>query len=388
MKKLTTESFIERAEKVFSKRFDYSKTNYVKMSEKVQVNCREHGAFLTSPQSHLKGIVSCGDCNNQKPITKKVFLSKAKTIWGEDFDYSKTGNFSNGKTIIKITCKKHSHEFKTTPIEHLKKKNGCKFCQSSGKLFSKETLIVKAKEKNIFEKFDYSLVPKEFSVKEKVSISCLEHGGFEQSAENHLIGKIGCESCNKNNRLSSTLEFIQKSQKIFGEKYDYSKTEIVNGLYGEVVLVCREHGEFSYLIKAHLRGLEGCLKCRRKFGPSRGELELANYIRSCTSFLVVQSDRKLLKGKELDIYIPELKLAFEYNGEYWHSEEMMMKNTGKSAYSYHSGKIELCSEEKVKLYYIWEKDWKNNRVETEEMVKNIIRKAEKELASSSELRLD
>lgn len=36
---------------------------------------------------------------------------------------------------------------------------------------------------------------------------------------------------------------------------------------------------------------------------------------------VIRHDRTVLKGKELDIYLPDLKLAIEYNGSFWHSSD-------------------------------------------------------------------
>ena len=60
-------------------------------------------------------------------------------------------------------------------------------------------------------------------------------------------------------------------------------------------------------------------------------------------------------GKELDIYIPDYNLAIEYDGLMFHSEgnseHSMFKNTDKS---YHLKKTELCSENNIQLFHIFE----------------------------------
>jgi hypothetical protein len=61
------------------------------------------------------------------------------------------------------------------------------------------------------------------------------------------------------------------------------------------------------------------------------------------------SERKIING-ELDIYIPDLKLAFEFNGLYWHNELYKDKN-------YHLNKTELCEDQGIQLIHIWEDDW-------------------------------
>ena len=59
--------------------------------------------------------------------------------------------------------------------------------------------------------------------------------------------------------MSKTDEFIRQSKEHHGDKYDYSKTEYIHNLK-EVVIICKEHGEFSQLPKTHKRG-NGCIKC-------------------------------------------------------------------------------------------------------------------------------
>jgi hypothetical protein len=53
---------------------------------------------------------------------------------------------------------------------------------------------------------------------------------------------------------------------------------------------------------------------------------------------------------ELDIYLPDLKLAFEFNGLYWHSE--LYKNK-----EYHLNKTKRCLMKDIHLIHIYEDEW-------------------------------
>jgi hypothetical protein len=77
------------------------------------------------------------------------------------------------------------------------------------------------------------------------------------------------------------------------------------------------------------------------------EKDLSKYIKSIYNGEIIQSHRD---GMEIDIYLPELKLGFEFNGLYWHSEEWKDKN-------YHLKKTNYFKERGIRIIHIWEDDW-------------------------------
>lgn len=85
-------------------------------------------------------------------------------------------------------------------------------------------------------------------------------------------------------------------------------------------------------------------------GKSNGEIELIEYIKSVYTGPIDIRDRKILNGKELDVYLPDLKLAIEYNGLYWHSELHKDKK-------YHHDKWKLCNDKDITLIQIYEDEW-------------------------------
>lgn len=58
----TTEEFIQQAQKTHGDRYDYSKTNYINVKNKVEIICKEHGPFLQWPTQHIDGR-GCPACS-------------------------------------------------------------------------------------------------------------------------------------------------------------------------------------------------------------------------------------------------------------------------------------------------------------------------------------
>ena len=106
------------------------------------------------------------------------------------------------------------------------------------------------------DKYDYSKV-EYVNVDTKVCIICPEHGEFWQTPYKHVNRKQGCPKCI--GRFLTQDEFIMKSIKIHGNKYDYSKVEFKKKT-DNIIIICPEHGEFYQQVSVHLQGC-GCPKC-------------------------------------------------------------------------------------------------------------------------------
>jgi len=61
-------------------------------------------------------------------ITEEEFLARARSRYGERFDYSDI-RYRSFKSPIKIRCRKHPvQEISTSPEKHLRATGGCRFC--------------------------------------------------------------------------------------------------------------------------------------------------------------------------------------------------------------------------------------------------------------------
>ena len=130
---------------------------------------------------------------------------------------------------------------------------------------------------------------------------------------------------------------------------DLKPEDFTIGSHKKVWWLCDKEHKWDAFIFNRSRGF-GCPKCANLI--SKGETQIANYIKSF-GLRILQSNRKILKGQEIDIYIPEKKIAIEFNGTYWHDENHKDKN-------YHYDKWLACKNLGIQLIQIWEDDWNKN----------------------------
>jgi len=121
------------------------------------------------------------------------FITKARILYGNRFDYSKV-IYSNIDTKVIIVCKKHG-EFLQSPYNHLKGFAGCKLCMAKklSKDRSSDTSTFITKAAKIHNQYDYSKT-NYINSWTKIKIICKKHGVFEQMPFAHLRGS-GCPVC-------------------------------------------------------------------------------------------------------------------------------------------------------------------------------------------------
>lgn len=126
-KKLTTEQFIEKARLVHGDKYDYSKTVYNKMKEKVCIICPEHGEFWQEAREHLRGR-GCSKCG-KRALCKNLeyYIPIFTALYGDKYDYSES-IYYNSHTKIKIKCNNCGSVFYVTPDNHMHG-HGCKYCK-------------------------------------------------------------------------------------------------------------------------------------------------------------------------------------------------------------------------------------------------------------------
>ena len=86
---------------------------------------------------------------------------------------------------------------------------------------------------------------------------------------------------------------------------------------------------------------------------------------------IIENDRTVLKeiNKELDLYIPSKKIAFELNGNIWHTEIY-----GGKTSNYHLNKTETCEKKDIRLIHIFEDEWVDKRELVKEKISYLLEK--------------
>ena len=102
--------------------------------------------------------------------------------------------------------------------------------------------------------------------------------------------------------------------------------------------------------------MSGCPQCLQGKQTSEAEDDIARFVESLTGKgTVVRNDRTVLESesgpnRELDIYVPSLRFAIEYNGVHWHTERLRGRD-------YHYLKYRACEDKGIRLLQVWSDDW-------------------------------
>lgn len=110
--------------------------------------------------------------------------------------------------------------------------------------------------------------------------------------------------------------------------------------------------------------------CKMCVGTSKGETELRQWIESlgvgtAKKTYIYSPDKK---RKEIDIYIPELKIGIEYCGLYWHSEQ----GSPLRGSDYHYNKMKLAEENGITLITIFEDEWTKRKNQVKNLLRDIL----------------
>lgn len=113
--------------------------------------------------------------------------------------------------------------------------------------------------------------------------------------------------------------------------------------------------------------LPRCPMCHPKLEFISGkERELLEFVKSIYDGTIFGNDRSVISPKELNIYLPDKKIAIEFDGLYWHSEK------GGKGESYHFEKTEECLKKGIRLVHVFEDEWKNKQDIVKSRIRSIL----------------
>lgn len=311
----------------------------------------------------------CPYCNHAKPVIGENDLATLyphlADEWSNKNDYKPHEVLpkSNKKPIW--VCNS-GHEW-VTSIAHRtsSKPSGCPYCTNQKVLagfndfattHAGSLLLKEWSKNNLFKPKD---IPAGST--KKVIWKCLNNHEWETQIKARLRG-YGCPYCANRflwkgfNDLATTHPDLAEE---WSPRNQLKADEVVGAKDEKVWWVCSEGHEWEQNIWGRKSG-KGCPACNKI--TSTPEREIKAFLKQF-NFEVKHNDRKLLKGLEVDFYIPEKNLAIEFNGLYWHSEAR-----GKGQ-NYHYNKWLKCKEQGVQLIQVWGDDWNRNPELVKEMLK-------------------
>lgn len=297
------------------------------------------------------------------------FASKEPEL-AEMWDYDKNAVspeevFYRSNNYFWFKCS-NGHSFKKMPIDLIaakgRRSKGCPFCASSKLVEVDNTYYLSKVEIESYYKewvighITGNLSADDFLSKHydrKGSFSCDKGHIFQRSWSDIKRYGVGCPVCSGHVLQRGFNDFASCHPGLL-RYWDYERNTVspkdVLRFSSEVVWwKCTrcDSGRFRQGISTRTatRGL--CNSCSESYRRSFAEQELAGFI---NQYVDVRTNVKL-DGVELDILIPSLNIAFEYNGLYYHSEAK-----GKTKW-YHKSKYDICKKHGIVLYCIWEDDY-------------------------------
>lgn len=112
---------------------------------------------------------------------------------------------------------------------------------------------------------------------------------------------------------------------------------------------------------------------------SKPENEIIKFIKSLENKIITNS-RNIIHPYEIDIFIPDKRIAIEFNGFYWHGETKLEMNN-QDGRKYHLKKHNMCIEKNIQLYQIFEDEWKDENLKeiTKSRIKSILGNCNKKI---------
>lgn len=246
-----------------------------------------------------------------------------------------------------------------------------------------ESELVRDRTKDAFiNKYGVDNVSKNESIKLKKKNTFLERyntdcpfgiGDTREKAREGLIRKYGTD------KIFTVKEIRSKIQKT---KLDNFYDECISGERLTNVDLKVNRKNFSGIDTDGL--LFKCKSCNHEFTSymkygndpvcpmchiSTFHREVVDYIRNINESLKMEiNSLGVIENRELDIYIKELGIAIECNGNYWHSEL-----SGKKMSYYHVQKTTLCEKLGIQLIHIFEDEWVNKSDIVKQKLKNLLR---------------
>jgi len=318
------------------------------------INCDNTTKFKNSTLGYYK--YCCTACISSDPNIKKTKENKSYEKYGTK---APAMNSDIKAKIIKTNNKKYGSN---SPMqnENILKKSKDTLLQNYGVDNPNKSEEIRIKSiKTLMKNYGVDNPKKSKEINNKIKETMLLKYGVEHALQNE---KIKIKS--KENQLLT----LAKNIKEYYKEYNILNIDNKNRKY---TMKC-DNGhifDIDYVLLNSRRKTSTliCTECNPiNKGISGLEIEMKQFIQENYNKIISFNDKDII-GKELDIYLPDLNLAFEFNGLWWHNEINKTDN-------YHLDKTNLCVEKNIQLIHIWEDDWIHKKNIIKSMILNKLNK--------------
>ncbi len=135
--------------------------------------------------------------------------------------------------------------------------------------------------------------------------------------------------------------------------------------------ICNTHFSFTKQYFQPAKFKESlCPTCYPRNKPySKKEMEMFDFIKAIAPD-AIHSYRPHYHDKELDVFVANKNIGFEFNGLYWHSEQTLLANNSSATADYE--KQQLFSKQGIRVVQIFEDEWDNKQEIVKSRIHNIL----------------
>ena len=268
--------------------------------------------------------------------------------------------YKNSKEKLKVKCPEgHIYE---VIFSNFQRGQRCPYCYGKIKLSSKYV-------KEYIESFCYKMLSNEYkNARTKLEVECPYGHRYFVSWYNFKSGKR-CPYCNSHKQSrTQSLEYDYVKSVIEGRGYKLISREYKNARTKLEVECPYGHRYFTWYDNFR-RGFD-CPTCVANTFSSKPEKAIGKYIEEIYKGKILKNDRTTIKSPitgnrlELDIYLPEINGAIEFNGTYYHSFDKVKINDEL--------KRKECERMGISLLVIEESKWRKDKESCLQDIKKFI----------------
>ena len=330
-----------------------------KSNKKVWWLCKNGHEWLEDPYKRSLGK-KCPICNHKRVL---VGYNDIQTLFpeiAEEWDFEKNIG-TDIKTVVvgshkKVfwKCKKCGYVWEACVADRTKQGHGCPVCARKKIVESRRKTIV---QKNgsvdsevLLSEWDYEKnnphLPSEYSNGSGKSVwwKCKKCGySWQAKIQNRANGR-GCPCCSNKvvvrgiNDLATTHPNLAKEWHPT-KNGALSACDVTYGSGKKVWWLCPVGHEYQATVLHRSNGHTNCPICNSGRQTSFAEQAVLFYIKKIYPDAISRFKTPFLNRMELDIYIPSIKTAIEYDGVYWHEDTVEKEKI----------KYNLCREQGIRL---------------------------------------
>lgn len=329
--------------------------------EKVWWRCKEGHEWETDPGHRVRFGSKCPYCTGLYAVSGvNDFPSKYPELL-QEWNYEKNGDVAP-ETVAYGSDKKYwwkcylGHEWEEAPSVRTRSGSGCPYCAGKRILVGFNDLATK--NPRLTQEWDYEenngLKPTEVTAQsnKKVGWKCPVCNYRWKAKINNRYNGRGCPCCGRKIAVPGVNTLDVTHPQIAAE-WDYEKNapitpkDILAGSGIKYFWLCPE-GHSYKATPNHRTSVNGtnCPVCNAGRQTSFAEQAVFYYVSKAFPDAINRYKDIFDNGMELDIYIPSIRLAIEYDGEAWHKKEKREREVRK---------YEICKQQGIRLLRIMEK---------------------------------